>query len=336
MAKRRKDTPADAISTAVILVLFAASGYVLSVLSVAFTIAYYAAPLAALLAYAYVQKQRRNFPEIPNPAEYRADGPAHEVRQAILAKAGLLEEVERLYARGTGSGLYLTKGSNETRFDTRSKLGRELNAGIDVAAERIRALSNDIVGVRSRVGTSLPFYDWHLEVDEWHRWETSHSALRKAGVVFLASAVGAYVISLFGGSRFSFLLVVAALIALISYALFKRFQPVEWSDKVDARVYADWLELSDKWTGQDFEHHFVDGSEEEPSPETDEVSDWHLVLNVAASSSPDEIKSAYRNAVKNYHPDRVAGLGEKLREVAESETRRLNAAYQAARLQKGF
>lgn len=40
-----------------------------------------------------------------------------------------------------------------------------------------------------------------------------------------------------------------------------------------------------------------------------------------------DIKRHYRKRMLEYHPDRVAALGPKLREVAESETKRINDAY---------
>jgi curved DNA-binding protein CbpA len=57
------------------------------------------------------------------------------------------------------------------------------------------------------------------------------------------------------------------------------------------------------------------------------------VLGVSAGATPEEIKSAYRAAVKSYHPDLVAGLGRKLRLVAAEEIKRINLAYAEARAQ---
>ena len=40
-----------------------------------------------------------------------------------------------------------------------------------------------------------------------------------------------------------------------------------------------------------------------------------------------EIKKAYHKKVMQYHPDKVSQLGEKLREVAEQEMKKINEAY---------
>ena len=40
-----------------------------------------------------------------------------------------------------------------------------------------------------------------------------------------------------------------------------------------------------------------------------------------------EVKKAYTSTVQLYHPDKVAGMGPELQEVAESKMKALNAAY---------
>ena len=57
---------------------------------------------------------------------------------------------------------------------------------------------------------------------------------------------------------------------------------------------------------------------------------WWEVLTVAREASLSEITAAYRESIAKTHPDKVAHLSNKLREVAEQETRRINAAYETA------
>ena len=52
------------------------------------------------------------------------------------------------------------------------------------------------------------------------------------------------------------------------------------------------------------------------------------VLGLSGDLTMENIRSAYRQRIAAYHPDKVAHLGSKLREVAESESKRLNIAYQ--------
>ncbi len=60
------------------------------------------------------------------------------------------------------------------------------------------------------------------------------------------------------------------------------------------------------------------------------------MLGVTPSATPDEIKAAYRNLMKGYHSDRVVGLGQKLRDLADEESKRINIAYDEAKTSLGF
>jgi len=52
------------------------------------------------------------------------------------------------------------------------------------------------------------------------------------------------------------------------------------------------------------------------------------ILGVAPGASADEIRRAYLDKVQQYHPDKVSHLGPKLRDFAEAEFKRVNAAYE--------
>lgn len=54
---------------------------------------------------------------------------------------------------------------------------------------------------------------------------------------------------------------------------------------------------------------------------------WFEILGVTPQATVGEIKAAYRTLIQQYHPDRVAHLGEKLRRVANEEAGELNRAY---------
>ena len=57
---------------------------------------------------------------------------------------------------------------------------------------------------------------------------------------------------------------------------------------------------------------------------------WFEVLGVPESSCMDDIHTAYRKLMRQYHPDRVASLGVELRDLAEKKSKEVNAAYAAA------
>jgi hypothetical protein len=60
--------------------------------------------------------------------------------------------------------------------------------------------------------------------------------------------------------------------------------------------------------------------------EAGEKEPWHDVLGVSLHASEEEIKRAYREKIRQYHPDRVTDLGVKLKIVAEQEAKKINAA----------
>jgi DnaJ-domain-containing protein 1 len=57
---------------------------------------------------------------------------------------------------------------------------------------------------------------------------------------------------------------------------------------------------------------------------------WWEVLHVPRGASLKEAAAAYRELIQKNHPDKVAHLSEKIRRVADEETRRINDAYAEA------
>jgi hypothetical protein len=55
------------------------------------------------------------------------------------------------------------------------------------------------------------------------------------------------------------------------------------------------------------------------------------ILGVAADATNDEIKRAYVSRISGYHPDKTSALGEKLKRLAEEESKKINAAYDAVK-----
>ena len=57
--------------------------------------------------------------------------------------------------------------------------------------------------------------------------------------------------------------------------------------------------------------------------------DPHEVLGVPRGASQDAIKRAYHEQLRQYHPDRVDGLGDELQKVAHERTLDIRRAYDA-------
>lgn len=61
------------------------------------------------------------------------------------------------------------------------------------------------------------------------------------------------------------------------------------------------------------------------------VNDPYSILEVSQGASQDEIQTAYRARMREYHPDKVAHLGEELQKLAHERTVEIQQAYQRLR-----
>jgi len=67
---------------------------------------------------------------------------------------------------------------------------------------------------------------------------------------------------------------------------------------------------------------------------SDSSEQWFHVLNISPGASLDEIQTAYRYLIRQYHPDKVASLGIEFQLLAEEKAKRINLAYQQALKEK--
>jgi DnaJ-domain-containing protein 1 len=69
-----------------------------------------------------------------------------------------------------------------------------------------------------------------------------------------------------------------------------------------------------------------------PTPPRDPIpTDPYELLAVSPWATGEEITRAYREQLKRYHPDRVAGLGNELQRVAHERTIAIQRAYEMVR-----
>src|SRR5579862_2033512 len=57
---------------------------------------------------------------------------------------------------------------------------------------------------------------------------------------------------------------------------------------------------------------------------------WHHVLEVEPTASIEEIHTAYRRLISQYHPDKVEHLGSELKELAARKAQEITVAYHSA------
>ena len=68
------------------------------------------------------------------------------------------------------------------------------------------------------------------------------------------------------------------------------------------------------------------GAAEGPAPD-----DAYATLGVSPDASDAHIDKAYRQLMAKYHPDRVAGAAQEIRDLAEQRARAINTAYDRIR-----
>jgi hypothetical protein len=74
---------------------------------------------------------------------------------------------------------------------------------------------------------------------------------------------------------------------------------------------------------------------DEDSSRKSSHQDAYTILGVRRGDTFDEIRRAYRERMKEYHPDKVAGLGSELRELAERKAKEINMAFEELKKMHG-
>src|ERR1700733_8995560 len=75
------------------------------------------------------------------------------------------------------------------------------------------------------------------------------------------------------------------------------------------------------------------GADAAPGADTTEAGAdgaWHDVLGLPSSATIEQVKQAFKRLVKQNHPDRLHDMSPAWRTLAETETKRLNAAFRQA------
>lgn len=66
-------------------------------------------------------------------------------------------------------------------------------------------------------------------------------------------------------------------------------------------------------------------------PDLPPVDEAYSTLGVAPDASDAQIDQAYRKLMGKFHPDRVAGAADEIRDLAEQRAQAINAAYDRIR-----
>lgn len=67
-----------------------------------------------------------------------------------------------------------------------------------------------------------------------------------------------------------------------------------------------------------------------------DINSAYQILEITPDANEDEIKKAYRKMAVKYHPDKVAHLGEDVKNAATEKFQKVQAAYEEIKKQKGI
>lgn len=66
------------------------------------------------------------------------------------------------------------------------------------------------------------------------------------------------------------------------------------------------------------------------------IEDWYKILEIEPTASDEDVKKAYRSMAMKYHPDKVAYLGDDVKNAANEKFQKLNEAYEKIKKERGL
>jgi DnaJ-domain-containing protein 1 len=93
-------------------------------------------------------------------------------------------------------------------------------------------------------------------------------------------------------------------------------------------VFLDLADLGPSGSVYEFESEAQEGDPQIETALGDES--WVRILGVSETATIEEVKQAYKSLIKQNHPDKVQGMSQAFKNLAETETKKINAAYRQA------
>jgi hypothetical protein len=254
----------------------------------------------------------------------------------------LVQEIAATKERGRLEGVrYLDR---EDRFEIRSGRGQELNQDLEWTRDSLSDVQEHIRVAETPEG--LQFLTWADALGTWYRGRSFRLAFIVALLTF-AIGIGWDLHTYAYRYEYAHVLVwnpvptliragtvlsaqVGWLSGSITLSLLLRFYQRAAARKSDDQY------LQEAYATSDAYEEAESGTEAETAYGTQGIPDPYAILNVSREASTEDLKSAYRDAIKRCHPDTVADRSKAIRDAAAAEALQLNTAYEMIRNERGF
>ncbi len=307
--------------------------------------------LFILIGYYLPQSTLENIPTLPDLDKLDRPDVHVKLTQLVAKYRQYLKLRREVHINAQRLGVEMTKSG---LYDRRKNAGKLLNQQLDDLNIAIETVNIEIFSIRRDVYSTIPSIrqfktDCYKQIS---RIATLRAWARSAWYCVGGAVVGLFLTHKIGGVLKSISYFdwpahylsgagAGTLAALGSFLIIRRLTVAELTAVMiegSGTKMQRWSELDRVWNPDDAtwlnaELEADNGSEREAHGNQAAAAAetaWHEVLGVEQTASLEEIHSAWKTRLKEYHPDRVATLGPRLRELAEEETKALNAAYETA------
>lgn len=108
----------------------------------------------------------------------------------------------------------------------------------------------------------------------------------------------------------------------------------------DDPVYVEWVLKTNSdnpyfRAAQDAFEHLREESGFTEAKASQRALPWFEVLEINPDAELEAIRHAYKRMMRQYHPDKVSGLGVELQELATRKTQEINTAWSEAQRERG-
>lgn len=270
----------------------------------------------------------------PARSDLTDDNIESDIQELHAERNALIEEITELRKRGALEGVRFLHPLG--RFEMRSRRGQELNQSIEFVSALLADVLDKIEFASTRENRRL--IAWQKAVVRWRHGRTFRYAFYAALIGWCGCVALVEMYYFRSWTKPPGLLIWNPFPSIIRYSL-------------EVGTIVGWLSglltlyLARRFNRKALEHdpdlQLTNGDETAESngvkdPDNANEKDPYNILNVLPNASVQEIKNAYRSAMKRCHPDTVADRSDRIKATALEEARLINEAYESIRSARKF